>query len=461
MILRFYIILLLGSVFHGLYGQNKSDGTPVKMLVYQHLDNDSVMKRFDVRFEQMDSLLENMCTVPNPPILYTGISLKTLDSLYKSKGENEIRAFKRKNGMELSGQVYQRLDNTLGFDEDDKYSRYSTKFQGEVGWNFFNSSFFQRKSEMQYLNLSNELQYIEHGKRLVSDVWRLLEDSVNIQYDRLIVSILRHRLLNVDILNMAYQYTLEQDKVGNGRLLEVMNDKMDIEYALLQTASMDSISSDILILPLVTIITVDTVRLFGYLEKNHPDICASYVKENMLAVRRRLTNYVQEMRFTPFLRASHYLREKSPYNTSSSSTNIDLGVRFTFPLYDDTSGKRKALRTEQILTVMDRHAFLDEAREHCQYLLDKLDGLNRTITAESLHLEQLKIFIDKRRAAYKNSPNGYNYIIRLEEYNGYLKSVERLCRLMLSRNLCLLEIQKTTGCMDMQEMINEKNVDVE
>lgn len=458
---RVYILLILLCVFSVVCGQTESGGVPVKMLVYQHLNNDSVLRQFRIRFSRMDSLIRNMYPVPMSPVLYTGVPSRMLDSLYTAKGKDELRAFRRKSGLELTGQAYYRLDDAFGFDEDDQYSQYSAKLQGEVGWNFFNSSFYQRKSETLHIVLSNELQNIEHGKRLLSGVWKVLQDSVTMLYDKRIASVLLHRLENTDLLNMAYQYTLEQDKVNNEGLLRAMNDKMDIEYALLQTGSPDYLRREPLVFPAATVIRVDSVRLFEIMERNNPDIRASRVREDLLAVKRRLTNYGQEMRLTPFLRASHYFRENAYSGVAaSSSTNIDLGVRFTFPLYDDTSRKRKALRTEQVLETIDRGRTVDEARERCRILLERLDGLNRAITTEHFHLKQMETFIGKRRTAYWHSPNGYNYITRLEEYNSYLKGIERLYKLMLSRNLCLLDIQKTAGLMRMGNLIYEWKTEV-
>lgn len=457
---RVYVLLVLLCVYSVVRGQTERGDVPVKMLVYQHLDNDSVLRQFQIRFRRMDALIRDMRPVPMPPVLYTGVPSRMLDSLYTAKGKDELRAFRRKSGLELTGQAYYRLDDAFGFDEDDQYSQYKAKLQGEVGWNFFNSSFYQRKSETLQIVLSNELQNIEHGKRLQSGVWKVLQDSVTLLYDQRIAAVLLHRLENTDLLNMAYQYTLEQDKVNNEGLLRAMNDKMDIEYALLQTGSPDYLRREPLVLPAATLIRVDSVRLYEFMERNNPDIRASRVREDLLAVKRRLTNYGQEMRLTPFVRASHYFRENA-YNgvAASPSTNIDLGVRFTFPLYDDTSRKRKALRTEQVLETMDRGRAIDEAKERCRILLERLDGLNRAIATEHFHLSQMEVFIGKRRMAYWHSLNGYNYITRLEEYNSYLKGIERLYKLMLSRNLCLLDIQRTAGLRRMESMLYEQKVE--
>ena len=66
--------------------------------------------------------------------------------------------------------------------------------------------------------------------------------------------------------------------------------------------------------------------------------------------------------------------------------------------------------------------------------------------------------MELRKNAYLKQPKGYNYIIRLEEYNEYLKSMERMYKLMLSRSLALLDIQKTTSYNNLQTLIIETPV---
>lgn len=452
--LRSLLIVLLLTLFGNAYGQSENDSEiPVKMLVCQHLENDSVLSRFNARFDELDTLLDNVYAVSCPMILYGSDSLtNVVDSLYKRKEKYEVRAFRRNWGLELTGQIYQRLDGTFGLDEDeDQYSRYSTKLQAEIGWDFFHSSLFQRRAETRYIRLSNELQHIGYGNKTYTDVWERLADSVTMRYEGLIAMVLYQRLVDAEILDMAYQYMLEQDKISNEGLMSVMNDKMDIEYALLQIAAPDSFPADVLLLPAVTIVEVDTAMLFSSLESNNTDVRVSQINVEMLAAKRRLTNYWQEVHLTPFIRASRYLGSPAAGN----STNIDAGIRFSLPLYNDITPKRRALRSEKALVSMTRDNTLAKAREACTRRLDHLARLNRSIAAEDAHLKQLAVFIKKRQVAYKNSRNGYNYIMRMEEYDGYLKSLERLYRLMLSRNLCLLEIQKSAGGADMSQIINE------
>ena len=101
---------------------------PVKMLVYENLKNEDVLKQFDQRFEQMDNLLQHTVSIASPNLTLGEDVLSpdaALDSLYRVKGAMEAKAFKRRTGLELTGQVYGRLDDAMVIehDDDDQYYR--------------------------------------------------------------------------------------------------------------------------------------------------------------------------------------------------------------------------------------------------------------------------------------------------------------------------------------------------
>ena len=74
-----------------------------------------------------------------------------------------------------------------------------------------------------------------------------------------------------------------------------------------------------------------------------------------------------------------------------------------------------------------------------------IDKLNQSVSVEAIHMSQLKKYVEIRKKAYIQNPNGYNYIVRMQEYNQLLKGVERLCHLMLNRQMALINIEKTIG----------------
>ncbi len=428
------------------------------MLVYENLKNEDVLKQFEKRFEEMDKLLRNKIRVEGPNLTFGDDALTpntTIDSLYKAKEIWETKSFKRRTGLEIAGQAYGRLDKAtqIFHDEDDPYSSYFAKINAEIGWNFFNSAFFQRKTGLAKIRFANELEHIKTSKDKNKAIYEAAENLLTLEYNYYIAIVLYHELQNIDILNQAYQYMLEQDKVSNEDLLENINDKMQLEYELAQTYDIKDIENEPLYILNPSIIIVDSVRLFEEVDRYNPDLRASYVEEQLLDAERKLTNYGHDMRLTPFFRASAYLRRNM-----SPSANLDLGVRFTFPLYDESAPKRRAIETEKMILIESRDKFTDQMRSYCRLRLDRIERLNRAIRTEAYHIEQLGKFVEIRKNAYLKQPKGYNFIIRLEEYNEYLKSMERMYKLMLNRTLALLDIQKTTNYNNLQSLIIETPV---
>lgn len=434
----------------------KSDGqaAPVKMLVYQNLDNESVLKAFNARFVQLDSLMSNSWRLTDNTLETGSYSvLPEADSLFAAKERSERKSFISRNGLEITGQVYQRLDNTFGFDDDDQYSQYMTKLQGEIGWNFFNSGFFQRKSELRVINLDNKLKKLQLNKSRSSLYWSDVNDRMGQKYDRLVAAVLYQQLQNIDILNQAYQYLLERDRVANDKLFDVINEKMRIEYELSRLCATYSVKNAPLILLRPTEIEVDSVRLFAAIEDSNTDIQMSKVREDLLDAKKALTNYAQSLRLTPFFRASHYITRHA-----SMSTNIDLGVRFTIPLYNDAAAKRKAMTTEKTIAALDRQTLGSDIKQQCARLITQIGQLNRAISTENYHTQQIKKMIDLRRKAYTSNARAYNHVQRMEEYNEYLKSIERMYKLMQMREQCVIDINKVADCTDFATMLNEKDL---
>lgn len=431
-----------------------SQVAPVKMLVYQNLDNASVLKAFNERFVQLDSLLSNTWRLTDNTLETGSYSLlPETDSLFAAKERSERKSFISRNGLEITGQVYQRLDNTFGFDDDDQYSQYMTKLQGEIGWNFFNSGFFQRKSELKVINLDNKLKKLQLNKSRSALYWNDVNDRVGRKYDRLMAAVLYQQLQNIDILNLAYQYLLERDRVANDKLFDVVNEKMRIEYELSRMCAPDSVKTAPLTLLRPTIIEVDSTRLFAAIEDGNTDIQMSKVREDLLGAKKDLTNYAQSLRLTPFFRASHYITRHA-----TTSTNIDLGVRFTIPLYNDAAAKRKAMTTEQAIAALDRQTLGSDIKQQCARLITQIGQLNRAIDTENYHSQQIRKMIDLRHKAYNSTTGAYNHVQRMEEYNEYLKSIERMYKLMQMREQCIIDINKAADCPGFATMLNEKDL---
>ena len=451
-----FIAVILLCSGNTVFAQVGNTTGSAEVVLLQGLNNDSILSAFSRRFVVLDSLLQ--CTAePEEAFAWVGgcASTDVLDSVFDEKEAYERKAFLRKHGLELTGQAYYRLDDQLGFDEDDQYSRYKAKFQGEVGWNLFNSSFLQRKSELRLINLSNQAERLQQQRKLFSPTKNHTEEAIKKHYDALSAAVLHEQLLNSEVLQKAYLFVLETNRASNEKLLENNTEKMRIEHALAQTGVTNPGGlRDIRILQPVWV-EVDSARLLAHVRENHIELQESHVRGEILDARIRLTNYAHELRLTPFVRVSHYLRTGIG---PKSSTNVEVGARFTFPFYGDASAKRKALRTEQAINALGRETLSETLAEQCHRLLDQLNRLNVAIDAEQRHTDLLRRFIALRKEGYLNSQNGYNHVARLEEYNEYLKSLERTYSLLRERALCLLDIQKTAGYPDMAPLLRMKEI---
>lgn len=343
LLFTFYTFSVVISLlpWNSIHAQINQPESSAKTLLLQKLNNDNILTAFSQRFTVLDSLLNQTRQIDDLPLSAYSFSTNALDSVYEAQRVHERKAFKRKTGLELTGQAYQRLDDELGFDEDnDQYSSYNTKFQGEIGWNFFNSSFLQRKTALRLIDLGNQAEWLQQKGQHTEQLWNDAENAIERRYNVLTVAVLHQQLQNIDVLNMAYQFTLENDRTGNEKLLDAMSEKMRIEHAIAQVEGEESMADGRpngnleRISPVV--IEVDSAKLFDYILNQNPEIQATHIQEAMLGAKRKLTNYAHEMRFTPFFRASHYLRTSMP-----SSTNTEVGVRFTFP---STTTRRRSAR---------------------------------------------------------------------------------------------------------------------
>ena len=440
-------------------GEGKKSFSP-KMLVYENLRNENVLRHFNQRFAQLDTLLNNPQWVKSPLVTTSlnqqhNAGIHTTDSLYWAKTAHEQLALKRHNGLEVTGQVYARPDAYFDSDNDDaqEVSKYKAKIQAELGWNIINSKFYQGKEKRQKIALANELDRLQNKKRQTQDIYEKAADDLTEQYNYYIGTVIAHRLENLDIMNEAYQYMLEKDRISNDKMLKVMNDKLEAEYDI----SVICASRDIQGKPLYRIkptrIDVDTTALYNHINRESIEAQLTSVREEIANNESKLTNYLSTTRLTPFARWSSYWQ-----SSNRISNNIDVGLRFTIPLWNESPRKRQALETQKEILRSSRDTDLRETRQSVDILLKKIANANRAIATEAYHIEQTRKYIDIRRNAYRNQSQGYNYLMRMEEYTGMLESMERMYRLMLNRALNIIQIEKTAGIYNINNIFKENEI---
>ena len=428
-----------------------------KMLVYENLKNENVLKHFKNRFAQLDTLLNHPIWVKSP-VINLGLNsqhtadIRNTDSLYWAKTAHEQLAIARHNGLEVTGQVYARPDAYFDADNDneDQVSQYKAKTQAELGWNIINSKFYQGKEKKAKVALANELSRLQSKKRLTADIYEKAAEELTEQYNFYIGTIIAHRLDNLDIMNEAYQYMLEKDRISNDKMLKVMNEKLAAEYDISILCSDRDISNKPIYRMKPTRILVDTTALWHHIDQESIDARIVMVKEQIADNDSKLANYLSTTRITPFARWSSYWQ-----SNNKISNNGDIGVRFTIPIYNENPRKRKALETEKEIIRSSRSTDVKEIKQSVGILLKRIENLNQAIATEAFHIEQTGKYIDMRRFAYKNQKQGYNYLMRMDEYTGFLESMERMYKLMLNRGLAIINIEKAVSIYNNNSIFRE------
>ena len=428
-----------------------------KMLVYENLKNENVLKHFKNRFAQLDTLLNHPIWVKSP-VINLGLNsqhtadIRNTDSLYWAKTAHEQLAIARHNGLEVTGQVYARPDAYFDADNDneDQVSQYKAKTQAELGWNIINSKFYQGKEKKAKVALANELSRLQSKKRLTADIYEKAAEELTEQYNFYIGTIIAHRLDNLDIMNEAYQFMLEKDRISNDKMLKVMNEKLAAEYDISILCSDRDISNKPIYRMKPTRIVVDTTALWRHIDEESIDARIVMIKEQIADNDSKLANYLSTTRITPFARWSSYRQ-----SNNKISNNADIGVRFTIPIYNENPRKRKALETEKEIIRSSRSTDVKEIKQSVGILLKRIENLNQAIATEAFHIEQTGKYIDMRRFAYKNQKQGYNYLMRMDEYTGFLESMERMYKLMLNRGLAIINIEKAVSIYNNNSIFRE------
>lgn len=428
-----------------------------KMLVYENLKNNNVLRHFKQRFAQLDTLIKNPIWV-KAPVIELGLNkqhhadINKTDSLFWSKTAHEHLALNRHNGLEVTGQVYARPDSYFDSDEDDakEVSKYKMKVQAELGWNIINSKFYQGKEKRTKIALANELDRLQIKKRQTADIYEKAADELTEQYNFYIGTVIAHKLDNLDIMNEAYQYMLEKDRISNDKMLKVMNDKLEAEYDISILCSDRDITNKPIYRIKPTRVVVDTAALWEHVDKESLDARIVMTKLEIANNESKLNNYLSTTRLTPFARWSTYWQSNDKF-----SHNGDVGIRFTVPIYNENPRKRKALETQKEIIMNSRSTDVKEIRQSVNILLKKIENLNQAIATEAYHIQQTGKYIDMRRFAYKNQKKGYNYLMRMEEYTGLLESMERMYKLMLNRGLAIINIEKAVSIYNNNNIFNE------
>ena len=222
--------------------------------------------------------------------------------------------------------------------------------------------------------MANELSRLQSKKRLTADIYEKAAEELTEQYNFYIGTIIAHRLDNLDIMNEAYQYMLEKDRISNDKMLKVMNEKLAAEYDISILCSDRDISNKPIYRIRPTRILVDTTALWRHIDEESIDARIVMIKEQIADNDSKLANYLSTTRITPFARWSSYWQ-----SNNKISNNGDIGVRFTIPIYNENPRKRKALETEKEIIRSSRSTDVKEIKQSVGILLKRIEKDRKSV----------------------------------------------------------------------------------
>lgn len=216
-------------------------------------EGQELLYRFERRFSELDSLIypvqRNLSDTQGgqypAAVRFSSEPDSGLFPALDKRVQEEIKAFKSRTGLQITGQTYYRLDDGLGIDEDDAQSRYNGKVQAEFRWSVLQSSLFKRKGKINEIRIKGEIDRLAYEKdRLGMSVIRQKE-YFRQQHDSLLCGILRHRIDNLSLLGVAHDYLLRNENISSDELLSILNEKAEAERKLMSVGNRYPLSPDL------------------------------------------------------------------------------------------------------------------------------------------------------------------------------------------------------------------------
>lgn len=423
---------------------------------------DSLFIRFETRFELLDSIIHHPevtlssrempdCTKNE---VYTDLGCDAAGSVIERKVAAQISAMKSITGLSVNGQIYGRLDEGFGLNEDDALSRYKGKIQADIRWNFLNSSLINRKGKSNEIRIKGDIERLEYRGEDLGRLVAIQKEQFRIRYDSLLCGVLSHRIVNLLLLSDAQSYLLSQGGISSDDLLDILNEKAEAER-IMATITRNYPPAADLSNPVGVIVSVDTMRLMEFIHTYNTNTSTIELRRQLLDQQVANTNYWNTLNLSPFVRYSYYMRPDL-----SNSSNVDVGVSFIIPLSGETAKKRKTLGAERNVLDLEKDRLDKLIVDKVQLALLDLERMNRSIVGEVKRLSELKKYLNIRREAYNNRIGEYNYLSRMKEYNMYLLCCERLLAFSYQRNCILASLQMYLPDVSILEFCVETEIQV-
>ncbi len=400
-----------------------------------------------VEYDRLFARLDSLILKPSINSLYFGDTYNIfrpaeirkmspeLDIALIKRTQAEIHEGNSQTGLSITGQTYFRLDNDLGFDEDDAESRYRFKIQGELRWNFLQSSLFGRKGRRKEATLK-ELIDRENFCKQRSDVSDYkLRQNLRHYYDSLMAGVLQHRLRALNLINDTQSYLLSNQNITSDDLLPILDARMEAERKLAAIDGTYPYAND-LSRPEGYIVRIDTTALMRHIRNTQIDLTTLRLQMELLEQQASNTTYWRQINLSPFVRYSYYGRTDLP-----NSKNIDVGMTFSVPINNETHRKRQNLRAERNVIGAQEAYIQQRITDKVSFICRELDRLNRESEAEGKRIVEMKKYIAMRTDAYRNRIGEFNRLARTREYNLYLSCLERLIDYQYRRDTYLAELQ--------------------
>ena len=430
--LTFILILIIGNVFYTI-SQNLYS-TP-------RYNTEEILKRFDRNFKVMDSVIFRASS----PVYYSDV-LETIFLNYKDRErieeidrlvDSQIGLMKSNTGLEFAGQVYARPGSKVSYDPDDPLVAYNAKFQGELQWNIFKSSIYKRKLKTKELQIQGDIEQLDYAHYDREEELLYLKQFIKFRHYGRLLSVLNLHSENIDLLMETQLHLLEKGKISGDDILKLINEKSEIDRQLI-SIKVDSVVTAIPAPFTVAYINhTDTAGILRSISENNIEIKKIGLKQDLLDVQRKNTDYVQTMNIQPFVRYSYYNR-KDVDNTY----NLDLGVSFRLPLSGEVSKKRKVLDAQKEVLEYQQKVLETETSNGIFLAFHELEIYNENILGEYQRMKNLKDYLSMRHTSYDNVDGEYSRLLRLQEYNSFLQAWERLLDYTYRRDCVLLDLQR-------------------
>ena len=256
------------------------------------------------------------------------------------------------------------------------------------------------------------------------------------EYDSLLVSVLKLRINNLQLLTDAQMYLVSDRSISTDELLKLM-DEQAIAERLLETIPKDYPIASQLVRPQGSVtIQIDTAQLKSYIRENALLLHTLDLQLEIIRQKEETAGYWNSLSFSPFLRYSYYIRPEM-----KNSSNVDVGVAFQIPLSAQESRKKKALTAERLQKTMEKEEQTAMLMEEVEAILIEIERANKGLAGELKRIEVLREYMLHRRKNYQGHVGEYNFISRIKEYNHYLTCWENYYSYQYKRDCCIADLQ--------------------